>query len=169
VLGFPFRCRQHPRRDFKLQNAAMHGLRVEGADRISQLFASERNSEMTKTSSLSLVAAAALVATLGVAAPVLAEDDAGTSFNDDLVASALAERGINAVQLDENFGKIRATVQLADGSTEFQYFDIDTLQPIAASGGNGNSRVLSDLDVGVERAAPVGAQSLTWVDPDDQD
>jgi hypothetical protein len=119
---------------------------------------------MTKTSSLTLVAAA-LVATIGFAAPALADDNSDTSFNDDLVAAALAERGIDVLQLDESLGKIRATVRTADGSTEFQYFDINSLQPIAASGGN--TRVLSDLDVGIERAAP-SLNSLTWVDPDDQ-
>jgi hypothetical protein len=145
----------------------MRGLRSEGPDRISVVFASERNTKMTKTSTLTLVAAA-LVATIGLAAPALADDDAGTSFNDDLVASALAERGINVLQLDESLGKIRATVKLADGSTEFQYFDINSLQPIAGPGerSNGNTRVLSDLDVGVQPAAPV-LNSLTWVDPDD--
>ena len=69
-------------------------------------------------------------------------------------------------RLDETFGKIRATVRLADGSTEFQYFDINSLQPIAVGSG-GNIRVLSDLDVGVAPAAP-SLNSLTWVDPDDQ-
>ena len=120
---------------------------------------------MTKTSSLTLIAAA-LVATIGLAAPALAEDDAGTSFNDDLVQAALAERGVDALQLAENFGKIRATVRLADGSIEFQYFDIDTLQPIEGPGAGGNTRVLSDIDVGVTPAAP-SLNSLTWVDPDD--
>jgi hypothetical protein len=118
---------------------------------------------MTKTSSLA-IAAAALVAVAGLSVPVLAEDDAGTSFNDDLVASALADRGIEVAGLAEEFGKIRATVVLPDGSTEFQYFDADTLQPIGNR--SGNTRVLSDLDVGAQPARS-SVQSLTWVDPDD--
>jgi hypothetical protein len=110
---------------------------------------------MTKTSSLSLVAAA-LVAVAGLSVPALAEDDSGTSFDDDLVAAALADRGIDVVALAEYPGKIRATVQLPDGSTEFQYFDETSLQPVSGPGaGGGNTRVLSELDVGVDHVAPV--------------
>ena len=119
---------------------------------------------MNKTSSLSLSVAAALVAVAGLTAPVLAADSADTSFNDDLVRATLAERGIQVTDLAENFNKIRATVTLPDGSSEFQYFDINTLQPIGDTVG-GNTRVLSERDLGVERAAP-DLKSLTWVDPD---
>jgi hypothetical protein len=116
---------------------------------------------MTKTSSLTL-AAAALVAVAGFSVPVFADDDAGTSFNDDLVASALAERGIQVAGLAETgFGTIRATVVLPDGTTEFQYFD-SSLQPLDSQ--KGNSRVLSKLDVGVEPVQP-SLNSLTWEAP----
>jgi hypothetical protein len=109
---------------------------------------------MSKTSSLTLVAAA-LVAVAGLSVPALAEDDSGTSFDDDLVAAALQYRGIDVVALAEIPNKIRATVRLPDGSTEFRYFDINSLQPVGGPGeGSGNSRVLSRLDVGGERTPP---------------
>lgn len=119
---------------------------------------------MNKTSSLPLFGAAIVATVVTLSAPAIAADSADTSFNDDLVRAALADRGIEATVLAENFNKIRATVTLPDGSTEFQYFDIDTLQPVGAGGGN--SRVLSRLDVGAEPKAP-SLNSLTWVDPDD--
>ena len=123
---------------------------------------------MTKTSSLSIVAAA-LVAVAGFSVPAIAEDDSGTSFDDDLVAAALADRGVDVIALAETPTKIRATVQLPDGSIEFQYFDINSLQPVSGPGeGSGNTRVLSRLDVGVDRAAPVN--EYWWqsaIGPDD--
>jgi hypothetical protein len=120
---------------------------------------------MTKTSSLAL-AAAALIAVAGFSVPAFADDDSGTSFNDDLVTSALAERGIQVAGLAETAtGNIRATVVLPDGSTEFQYFDGDSLQPLNS---DGRSRVLSRLDVGVQPAQP-GLNSLTWEDPPGND
>jgi hypothetical protein len=115
---------------------------------------------MTKTSSLTVLAAA-LVAAAGLSVPALAEDDSGTSFDDDLVAAALQERGIAVVALAEVPNKIRATVRLPDGSTEFRYFDINSLQPVNGPGeGGGNTRVLSRLDVGVDRTAP--ASEYWW-------
>lgn len=117
---------------------------------------------MKKTSSLALVAAA-LVAVAGFSAPVLAESGDDTDFNRDVVLSQLQGRGVDASQVEQWGNKIKATVRLADGSTTFQYFDIDTLQPVG--GGNaGNSRVLSELDVGAQPAKP-SIHSLTWVDP----
>src|SRR5688572_6439409 len=102
---------------------------------------------MIKTSSLTLMAAA-LVAVAGLSVPALAEDDSGTSFDDDLVAAALADRGISVVELDEYPGKIRATVRLADGSTAYRYFEIGSLQPVSGPGDEGaGARVLTRLDV----------------------
>jgi hypothetical protein len=123
---------------------------------------------MTKTSSLSLVAAA-LVAVAGLSVPAMAEDDSGTSFDDDLIAAALAYRGVDVISLAEIPNKIRATVQLPDGSTEFQYFDIHSLQPVAGPGeGGSNTRVLSRLDVGADRVAPVNdLRSLTYTPDED--
>jgi hypothetical protein len=115
---------------------------------------------MTKTSSLTVLAAA-LVAAAGLSVPALAEDDSGTSFDDDLVAAALQERGIAVVALAEVPNRIRATVRLPEGSTEFRYFDINSLQPVRGPGeGGGNTRVLSRLDVGVDRTAP--ASEYWW-------
>ena len=115
---------------------------------------------MTKTSSLTL-AAAALVAVAGLSVPALAEDDSGTSFDDDLVAAALRDRGVAVIELAEIFNRIRATVRSPDGSTEFRYFDINSLQPVSGPGeGGGNTRVLSRLHVGVDRAGP--ADEYWW-------
>jgi hypothetical protein len=122
---------------------------------------------MTKTSSLTLVAVA-FASALTLAVPAIADDDAGTSFNDDLVKQSLAERGFDVIDLAEAPGKIRATVRLADGSTTFQYFDINSLQPLDAAGSSGNSRVLTELDVG-NRASVNGLNSLTWEDPPGND
>ncbi len=115
---------------------------------------------MIKTSSLTLVAAA-LVAVAGFSLPALAEDDSGTSFDDDSVAAALADRGVAVIALAEYPGKIRATVRLPDGSTAFRYFDVNSLQPVSGPGDGGNgARVLTRLDVGVDRAAP--ANEYWW-------
>lgn len=121
---------------------------------------------MIKTSSLALLAA---VAVGGFSLPGLAEDDSGTSFNDDLVTAALAERGYDVQQLNEVFGKIQARITLADGSSAIQYFDPVSLQPIDEASG-GNTRVLSELDVGLDRApvaAPNNLLSLTYTEPVD--
>lgn len=125
---------------------------------------------MTKTSSLSLVAAA-LVAVAGFAAPVLAdEDDPMTPFNDTLVQQRLADQGYNASDLQQWNGKIRATVTADNGATSFVFFDADTLKPVGdnittGSISNGNERV-------IHRDAPsaaAGVQSLTAVNQDDLD
>jgi hypothetical protein len=116
---------------------------------------------MIKTSSLTLVAAA-LVAVAGFSVPALAEDDSGTSFDEDSVAAALADRGVDVIALAEAPGKIRATVRLPDGSTAFRYFDINSLQPVSGPGDGGSSapRVLTRVDVGVDRTAP--ADEYWW-------
>lgn len=119
---------------------------------------------MNRTSSLSLVAAA-LAVMAASSAPAVAEDDSGTSFNDDLVRASLIERGYDVSALAQEFNKIRATVTRPDGSSDFVYFDINSLQPLDGDRGD-RTRVLSDLDVGGEPAAP-SLRSLTWVDPDD--
>ncbi|HHY49226.1 MAG TPA: hypothetical protein GYA10_05710 [Alphaproteobacteria bacterium] len=124
---------------------------------------------MTRTSiSLALLAAAAVTA-IGLAVPAAASDETFT-FNEDAVLATLHERGINASSLAEWNGTIRATVTLADGSSRFEYFDANTLQPVNGPvAGNGNSSVLSKLDVGAARAVPAPSlNSLTWVDPDTQ-
>jgi hypothetical protein len=123
----------------------------------------------------SLTILAALVAVAGLSSPALAaesltsggsNDPTTANFNKDVVLQTLKQRGINAVDLAEWNGKIRATVTEADGSSSFQYFDLDTLRPVAAYGnGGGNTRVLSRLDVGTERPAP-SLESLTWVKPE---
>lgn len=111
---------------------------------------------------------AAFVAVVGLASPVLAgsltgetgSDPTTASFNEQIVLSTLRARGIDASNLSEWNGKIRATVREADGSTSFQYFDVDTLRPVSASGNGGNTRVLSRTDVGYDRVAP-SLESLT--------
>ena len=123
----------------------------------------------------SLTILAAFVAVAGLSTPVLAaesltsngsSDPTTANFNEDVVLQTLKRRGIDAVHLSEWNGKIRATVTEADGSSSFQYFELDTLRPVPAYGnGTGNTRVLSRLEVGTERPAP-SLESLTWVKPD---
>lgn len=112
---------------------------------------------------LTVSALATLVAIAGLSLPALAASESLVSTGDDdfdqaLVLRQLESRGVEAVEAIEWSGRIRAQVVLADGSTAFQFFDVDTLAPIPARGGN--SRVLSDLDVGVNAPAVEGPKSL---------
>ncbi|MBK8084705.1 MAG: hypothetical protein IPK28_13320 [Devosia sp.] len=108
---------------------------------------------MHKLSSLAL----ALMIAGGVAAPALAADSGG--FDSSWYVTQLQYKGINAVDANDGWnGNFRATVELADGSQVFQYFDRDSLQPVNASKG-GNTRVLSRLDTG-RTAAPASTDSL---------
>lgn len=108
-----------------------------------------------KTSALGL---AALLLVGGLSVPAFAASD-DSSFDGDYLVTQLQQRGINAVDVFENSDNvIRAEVKLADGSTTFQYFYQDTLAPVKASG-QGNTRVLSKLDTGVN-AAPASGDSL---------
>jgi hypothetical protein len=121
---------------------------------------------MTKISSLTLVAAA-FTAALSLAAPALADDIASTPFDDDAVYSMLASRGVHATELGLWGNKIRATVVLADGSSEFQFFDQTTLQRVDVGAPNRNSRVLSELDVGGRGAQQDSVPlSLTYSEQD---
>jgi hypothetical protein len=88
---------------------------------------------------------AAVLATGAVAAPAFAASD----INADFLGNQLEARGVNVAQLNgsaEVYGAgkdtIRVVVELADGSTEYQYFNIDTLQPVS---GAGSTRVLTQL------------------------
>lgn len=89
---------------------------------------------MNKIASVGL---AAILATSAFAAPAFASF---REFDPEFVGAQLEERGVNVA--DQNgtaavyqSGKdtIRAVVQLSDGSTEFQYFDLDTLRPLNGS------------------------------------
>jgi len=119
-----------------------------------------------------LPALAAFVAVASLAGPALAagslssvSETSGDSYNETIVLQSLQARGIDASALSDWNGVIRATVRLGDGSTSFQYFDIDTLQPVTATGAVlGDTQVLSDRDVGV-RTAPV-LSGLTNEEPD---
>jgi hypothetical protein len=96
---------------------------------------------MRKTS----IALSALLIAGGLAAPVLANDD--SNFDAGYLLTQLNQSGVEAVAIEPTWnGQVRATVKLADGSEQFQYFYEDTLQPVVAP--RGNIRVLSDLDVG---------------------
>ena len=108
-----------------------------------------------KTSALGL---AALLIAGGLSVPAFAAD---SSFDDDFYLTQLQQRGINATAVYEGANEtLRADVQLADGSTQFQYFYQDTLAPVKAVA-QGNTRVLSKVDTGVN-AAPVIADSLVY-------
>ncbi|HEV7277608.1 MAG TPA: hypothetical protein VGN80_15090 [Devosiaceae bacterium] len=124
----------------------------------------------------SLSALAVLVAVTGLAAPALAESLISESsdnehFNEVIVLSQLRAKGIDASDLAEFNGKIRATVRDQDGSYSFAYFEPGTLEQVAPSGhARGNSRVLSERDLGPNaitlHAVP---QSLVGDGADDDD
>ncbi|MGV3491521.1 MAG: hypothetical protein ACO1OG_09385 [Devosia sp.] len=90
---------------------------------------------MKKIVSLGL---AAVLATGAFAVPAFASD-----FNESSVKSRLEAQGLNVVDV---FGagknKVRAVVELADGSEVFQYFYLDGLRPVTNVGG---TRVLSEM------------------------
>ena len=108
-----------------------------------------------KTSALGL---AALLVVGGLSVPAFAASE-DNGFDSDYLVTQLQHKGINAVDVFENSDNvIRAEVKLADGSTQFQYFYEDTLAPVKAPA-QGNTRVLSKLDTGVN-AAPASGDSL---------
>ena len=115
---------------------------------------------MTKISALSLVAAMLLA----VATPAIADEGANANFDEEAAIAKLDAQGISASDINVWNGKARATVQLADGSFAFQYFDADTMQPIGAV--RPSTRVLTKLDVGQAGAAQPTLNSLTWEDPE---
>lgn len=86
--------------------------------------------QMTKLlPSLALV----LLASVGVAAPALADDDF-SSFDAGYQLTRLQDQGINAVDVSEAPGdQLRATVKLSDGSTAFEFYDAATLNLIKSS------------------------------------
>jgi len=110
--------------------------------------------------------AIALALTAGVAAPVLAAPSSLTggdsSFNGDLVLQGLRDKGVNAVEVTQDWdGRVKAIVQLDNGSVATEYYDEDTLQRVGQGGQA--SRVLTKLDV--QRGAPVvSLDSLTHDD-----
>ena len=109
-----------------------------------------------KTSSLAIAA----VVLAGLSAPVFASDAMSNSdFDRDYYLTQLLQKGINVTDVNEGApGQIRATVQLADGSSKFQYFYEETLQPVKATGTN--TRVLTKLDTGAKAAVPASTESL---------
>lgn len=102
-----------------------------------------------KTSSFAIAA----VVLAGLAAPLASTAAlASDSFDRDYVLGQLLQKGVNATDVFEGWnGQVRAVVQLADGSSQFQYFYEDTLQPVNAS--KPNTRVLTKLDVGTKAPA----------------
>ena len=105
----------------------------------------------------SLIAASALIAVLGFAAPAFAGDNADTN---ERVLSQLRSNGVDAVEVADAWnGKIRATV-VVDGQQTFQYFDEDSLRPINGQASQSNTRVLSKLDTGTS-APVISLNSLT--------
>lgn len=104
-----------------------------------------------KTSSFAIAA----VVLAGLAAPMAstAAFASDSDFDRDYVLGQLLQKGVNATDVFEGWnGQVRAVVQLADGSSQFQYFYEDTLQPVTAS--KPNTRVLTKLDVGARAPAP---------------
>jgi len=123
---------------------------------------------------LALSSLAALVAVVGLSAPALASSltssdtsPSDDNFNEEIVLQQLKARGIDASGLSDWNGVIRATVTQADGSSTFQYFEIDTLRPVSATGATGrNTRVLSEQDVGAVKAGAPLITGLTNDEPD---
>lgn len=123
---------------------------------------------------LALSSLAALVAVAGLSAPVLASSSLSSdstssndNFNEEIVLQQLKAKGINASDLSDWNGVIRATVTLGDGSSTFQYFEIGSLQPVSVAGDRGgNTRVLSKLDVGPVRTSAPLISGLTNEEPD---
>jgi hypothetical protein len=120
---------------------------------------------------LAISTLAALVAVAGLTAPALAlsslttESSSNDNFNEDIVLQQLKQQGINASDLSDWNGVIRATVTFEDGTSTFQYFEIGTLRPVSPTSATGsNTRVLSKQDVG-PRHAPV-LESLTHAEDD---
>ncbi len=112
-----------------------------------------------KTSALGL---AALLVAGGLSVPAFAE----SSFDDTYYLTQLQQRGVNATAVYQGANEtLRADVQLADGSTQFQYFYQDTLAPVKAP--QGNTRVLSKLDTGVN-VAPAVTDSLVYSGDNDE-
>jgi hypothetical protein len=74
-----------------------------------------------------------LLASAGVAAPVLADDNF-SSFDEGYQLTRLQDQGINAIDVSEApSDQLRATVKLADGSTAFEFYDAATLRLIKSS------------------------------------
>jgi len=88
---------------------------------------------MIKNTLLALVA----VVSLGAAAPAFADENAsGDSYDvlDDTsaaIVTRLQAQGVDASAVEDWGTSVRAYVTLEDGRQAFQYFDPDTLQPVA--------------------------------------
>lgn len=81
---------------------------------------------LLKTSAVTL---AALVGVASVTVPALA--DGNLKFDGGYLVTQLRYDGINAIAADQvTDSTFRATVQLANGSQVFEFFDIDSLQQI---------------------------------------
>lgn len=75
--------------------------------------------------------ALALVASVGVALPALAESDSFDSFNSSYQLIRLHDAGVNAVSATEDTsGRMNVTIAEADGSKSTILYDIDSLTPI---------------------------------------
>ena len=75
--------------------------------------------------------ALALVASVGVALPALAESDSFDSFNSSYQLIRLHDAGVNAVSATEDTsGRMNVTIAEADGSKSTVLYDIDSLSPV---------------------------------------
>lgn len=118
---------------------------------------------------------ATFVAVAGFAAPGLAgplsltsDGAANDHFNTEIVLRHLQDQGLEVSELSDWNGVIRATVRLDNGQTTFQYFDINTLQPVSAIGSTlPTTRVLSERDVGPVPALQPSLESLASNNVDD--
>ena len=96
-----------------------------------------------KTSAIAL--AAVLVA--GLVAPSFAASNnyaTDSSFDADYILTQLQQNGVDATAVFPNGSeRVRALVQLADGTEVFQYFDEETLRPVTTGV---STTVLTSLD-----------------------
>ena len=96
-----------------------------------------------KTSAITL--AAVIVA--GLVAPSFAASNnyaTDSSFDADYILTQLQQNGVDATAVFPNGSeRVRALVQLADGTEVFQYFDEETLRPVTTGV---STTVLTSLD-----------------------
>ena len=126
---------------------------------------------MTKTSPSAL---ALIVAVAGFTVPALAasslvdQPSDNAHFNETIVLQQLKAKGIEASDLADHNGRIRATVRHEDGTFGFAYFEPGTLKQVAPGGTGGNTRVLSERDLGPD-AARLDTVPLSLVASDSED
>ena len=93
------------------------------------------------------VIALAAVVVAGLVAPSFAASNnysTDSNFDADYILTQLQQKGVDATAVFPNGSdRVRAVVQLSDGSEVFQYFDEVTLRPVTTGV---STKVLTSLD-----------------------